>query len=116
MSEILPIMLWHLVVLFFLGAGVGYFVGASYARAKTSFELIETYKHLLDYGRATKPVATVVDPPLDAEARATVQISETAHANLAEYLSKEAGVSMEQARREAVELLSSFESTGQLPT
>ena len=114
MSEVLTVLLWHLVLIFFLGAGVGYFTGAMHSRAKMSLELIDTYKHMLDYGRATKPVATVKDAPMDAETRATVQISKTAHVALAEHIAKTAGVSMERAKDEAVSLLSNFETTGQL--
>ena len=116
MNEVLPVLLWHLVVIFFIGGGVGYFAGVNTARARASLELVQTYQHLLEYGRPTKPVATVTDPPPDAETRATVQISEMAHSNLAEHISKEAGVSMDRAKEEAATLLSHFETTGQAPS
>jgi hypothetical protein len=103
-------------VALFVGLGAGWFMALNYGRVKTQTELIETYKHLLDYGRATKPRATVTEGPLDAETRAMVAINDTARANLAAYISKEAGVSLERAGSEATELLSHFESTGQLPT
>lgn len=115
MSEAIPTLLWHLVVIFFIGGGVGYFAGVNHARAKTSLELVETYKHLLDYGRATKPVATVTEGPAPVEERVRVQIGETAIGNLTEHLATEAGVSSERARQEAERLVSSFETYGVPP-
>jgi len=98
------------------GAGVGWYMGLNYGRVEQARDMIETYKHLLDYGRTTKPTASVLEAPPDAETRATVAISDTARNNLTEHLAREANVSMEMAREEAERLLANFETTGALPT
>jgi hypothetical protein len=115
MSETLTVLLWHLVLIFFLGTGIGYFIGMSYARAKTSLELIDTYKHLLAYGQPEKPVATVREGAPPVEERIRAEVSDTAIANLAEHLAKEANVSGEAARAEAIKLVAGFETYGVPP-
>jgi hypothetical protein len=116
MQTEIGLMLWHLVLVFIVGAGVGGFIGANMARAKTAVELMETYRHLLDYGRTTPPRAAVRSPEPTAEERVLAEIHATSRANLAEYISKEAGISQERANEHAEELLANFETTGTLPT
>ena len=116
MSETLTVLLWHLVLIFFLGAGIGYFIGAAHARARTSLELIDTYKHLLTYGRPDKPVATVREGEPPPEERIRAVVSDTAINNLTDHLAKEAGVSNEAARQEAERLVGGFETYGVPPS
>jgi hypothetical protein len=99
-----------------IGLGVGWFMAVNYARARTQTELLETYRHLIEYGRPTKPKAVVKEDPATVDEIATIRIGETARGNLTEYLAREAGVSTERARQEAEKLVAHFETWGQAPT
>jgi hypothetical protein len=98
-----------------VGLGLGWFMGLNYSKARTQTELLDTYKHLIEYGRPTKPVAVVKDDPATVDELATLRISETARENLTQYLARETGSSTERAREEAEKLIAHYETWGQPP-
>jgi len=98
-----------------VGLGLGWFLGLSFSRARTQTELLETYKHLVQYGQPQKPVAVVKEDPATVDELATLRISETARDNLTEYLARETGSSTERAREEAEKLIAHYETWGQPP-
>jgi hypothetical protein len=98
-----------------VGMGMGWFLGNAHGQVVVTRDLVQTYKHLLDYGRTTKPVAAVSERPATVEEIASVRISETAKDNLTEYLARESGQSSERARAEAERLLANYETWGQAP-
>lgn len=100
--------------IFLVGMICGGVVAWGHTKARAQTELLDTYKHLLDYGRTSKPVAGVSQRPSTVEEMASVRIGETARQNLTAHLAKEAGVSPERARVEADKLLASFETSGQV--
>lgn len=105
----------HLIGGFVVGMGIGWFWGLNYGRIEQARDMIETYKHLLTYGQVSEPKAAVREGPPPVEERVLVEINETATANLAEHLAKEAGVSNERAREEAERLVAQFETHGAPP-
>jgi hypothetical protein len=104
------------ILAFIVGTVIGAWLTWGHARARASKELLETYRHLIDYGRTSKPVATVTEHPGTVEDIASIRISERATENLTDYLAKEAGVSTERARAEAEELVAQYETAGQIPS
>ena len=97
-----------------IGLAVGWFLGNMHGRMQGAKELLQTYKHLLEYGRPSKPIATVKDAPATVEGMAEVRIGETARVNLTDHLAQGAGVSPERARVEADKLIAQYESGGQI--
>jgi len=105
----------HLTIALLFG-GVGYYLGLMKGKTQTATDLLETYRHLVDYGRPTKPVAVVKEQAGTVDELASVRIGETAVNNLAEYLARESGASMDRARQEAEKMVAHFETWGQAPT
>lgn len=96
-----------------IGFTVGWAIAYPWAKAKAQVEMMDTYRHLLDYGRTEMPKAIVKEEPATVDEIATVRIGETARNNLTEHLAREAGVSHEKAREEADRLVGQLETWGQ---
>ena len=92
---------------------MGWFMGKMQGRIEVTRELLEVYKHLLDYGRPSKPIASVTERPATVEEIAEIRIGAEARTNLTDHLAQEAGVSTERAALEADKMLGQFESWGQ---
>lgn len=97
-----------------LGFALGHYTGLQAGRSRMAIEMVQTYKHLLDYGRTREPKTEVTESPGSVEGIAEVRISERSIGAVEQWLKSE-GIGGRRAREHAEELVSQYESFGQVP-